>query len=83
MESSKQYTRHNGRRYRMCVYPVLVEGGTGWGGFVESSRHYEGGTHAWPTRRQAMIEAARIVARVEAGRAAAEYAAIGTVGGAR
>lgn len=65
MKNDPQMTTYNGRRYRMCVYRTA---GTGWGGFVESSRYYEGGTRAWPSRRLAMLEAARIVARVEAQR---------------
>lgn len=69
MSSGTQFTTYNGRRYRMCAYPIAAGG---WSGFVESRRYYEGGTGAWSTRRAAMLAAARIVARDARGQGVAQ-----------
>ena len=59
----EQMTRYNGRRWRMCVYEVQPREGLTWGGFVEDSRHYLGSTGPCRSRRAALIEAAKIIAK--------------------
>lgn len=53
--------KHDGTRYRVCVYRTV----TGWGGFVESSRYLEGHTGSHRSARGAWLAALRIVAGVQ------------------